>query len=65
MKNRKKQRHNRKIKEEMLDRKDMCGLNDPTPYEAVKEIIKEFKKKQCQMQQQYITLQMALKRDLQ
>ena len=65
MKNRKKQRHNRKIKEEMLDRKDMCGLNDPTPYEAVKEIIKEFKKKQCQMQQQYTTLQMALKRDLQ
>ena len=65
MKNRKKQRHNRKIKEQMLDRKDMCGLNDPTPYEAVKEIIKEFKKKQCQMQQQFITLQMALKRDLQ
>ena len=65
MKNRKKQRHNRRIKEEMLDGKDMCGLNDPTPYEAVKEIIKEFKKKQCQMQQQYITLQMALKRDLQ
>ena len=49
MKNRKKQRHNRKIKEELLDRKDMCGLNDPTPYEAVKKIIKEFKKKQCQM----------------
>ena len=65
MKNRKKQRHNRRIKEELLDRKDICGLNDPTPYEAVKEIIKEFKKKQCQMQQQYITLQMALKRDLQ
>lgn len=65
MKNRRKQRHNRKVKEEMLDRKDMCGLNDPTPYEAVKEIIKEFKKKQCQMQQQFITLQMALKRDLQ
>ena len=65
MKNRKKQRHNRRIKEELLDRKDMCGLNDPTPYLAVKEIIKEFKKKQCQMQQQFITLQMALKRDLQ
>ena len=65
MKNRRKQRHNRKVKEEMLDRKDMCGLNDPTPYEAVKEIIKEFKKKQCQLQQQFTTLQMALKRDLQ
>ena len=49
MKNRKKQRHNRRIKEELLDRKDMCGLNAPTPYEAVKEIIKEFKKKQCQI----------------
>lgn len=49
MKNRNKQRRNRKIKEEMLDRKDMCGLNDTTPYEAVKEIIEEFKKKQCQM----------------
>ena len=49
MKNRKKQRHNRRIKEELLDRKDICGLNDPTPYEAVKEIIKEFKKKQCQI----------------
>ena len=45
MKNRNKQRYNRRIKEEMLDRKDMCGLNDPTPYEAVKEIIKEFKKR--------------------
>ena len=65
MKNRKKQRHNRRIKEEMLDRKNMCGINDPTPYEAVKEIIKEFKKKQCQMQQQFITLQMALRSDLQ
>lgn len=49
MMNRKKQRHNRKIKEKLLDRKDMCRLNDPTPYEAVKEIIKEFKKKQCQI----------------
>lgn len=49
MKNRKKQRHNRIIKEEMIDRKDMCGINDPTPYEAVKEIIKEFKTKQWQM----------------
>lgn len=46
MKNRNKQRHNRKIKEEMLERKDIYGLNDPTPYEAVKKIIKEFKKKQ-------------------
>ena len=46
MKNRKSQRHNRRIKEEMLERKNLCGVNNPTPYEAVKEIIKEFKKRQ-------------------
>lgn len=44
MKNRENQQHNRRIKEEMLEYKDACGLDDPTPYEAVKEIIKEFKK---------------------
>ena len=43
MKNRNRQRHNRRVKEEMLDLKDMCGVKDPTPYEAVKKIIKEFK----------------------
>ena len=43
MKNRNRQRHNRRVKEEMLDLQDMCGVKDPTPYEAVKEIIKEFK----------------------
>ena len=43
MKNRERQRHNRRVKEEMLDLQDMCGVKDPTPYEAVKEIIKEFK----------------------
>lgn len=41
MKNRNKQRLNRKIKQEMLDIRDSCGVKDPTPYEAVKEIIKE------------------------
>ena len=46
MKNRKRQRHNRRIKEEMLERKKLCGVSEPTPYEAVKEIIKEFKKRQ-------------------
>lgn len=45
MKNRNRQRHNRRVKEEMLDLKDMCGVKDPTPYEAVKEIIKEFKQR--------------------
>ena len=49
MKKRDKQRANRKIKEEMLNHKDMCGINDPTPYGAVKDIIKEFKRRQCQM----------------
>lgn len=49
MKKRNKQRANRKIKEEMINRKDMCGINDPTPYESVKVIIKEFKRKQCQV----------------
>ena len=49
MKKRDKQRHNRKIKEEILERKTLYGANDPTPYEAVKEIIKEFKRGQCQM----------------
>ena len=43
MKNRDRQRHNRRVKEEMLDLRNMCGIIDPTPYEAVKEIIKEFK----------------------
>ena len=43
MKNRARQRENRKIKEEMLDLRDMCGIKDPTPYEAVKEIIRELK----------------------
>lgn len=45
MKNRNKQRFNRKIKEEMLDLKSIYGYKDPTPQQAVREIIKEFKKK--------------------
>lgn len=43
MKNRNRQRLNRKIKQEMLDLRDSCGVKDPTPYEAVKEIIKELR----------------------
>ena len=42
MKNRNRQRHNRRVKEEMLDLRDMCGVKDPTPYEAVKKIINKF-----------------------
>ncbi len=43
MKNRIKQRANRLLKEELLDRKDSCGVDDPTPYKAVKEIIRASK----------------------
>ncbi|MBP3233913.1 MAG: hypothetical protein J6M65_05775 [Eubacterium sp.] len=43
MKKRDRQRTNRRLKEQMLDLKDACGINDPTPREAVKEIINEFR----------------------
>ena len=43
MKNRNRQRANRRLKEELLDLRDVCGIKDPTPYEAIKEIINEFK----------------------
>ena len=45
-----KQRENRRIKdrevragirEQLLDTRDFCGLKDPTPYEAVKSIIRK------------------------
>lgn len=42
MKNRDKQRHNRRIKQELLDSKNAYGVNDPTPREAVKKIVREF-----------------------
>ncbi len=44
MKNRTKQRLNRRIKEQMLDLKNSCGINDPTPYEAVRKMIEEARK---------------------
>ena len=44
MKSRERQRANRRLKEELLDLKDSCGVNDPTPYEAVRGIIQEFRK---------------------
>jgi len=40
MKNRDKQRMNRRIVNELLSLKDICGTKDPTPYEAVKEIVR-------------------------
>lgn len=43
MKSRKRQRLNRRIKQEMLDLRDSCRVKDPTPYEAVKEMIKELR----------------------
>ena len=44
MKNRDRQRHNRRVKEELLDLRNMSGVKDPTPYEAVKEMIEENKR---------------------
>ena len=44
MKNRNRQRTNRKLKEEMIGLRDICGVKDPTPYEAVKEIISELRR---------------------
>lgn len=43
MRNRKVQREMRRTvgKEEKLDLYDYCGIKDPTPYEAVKRIIRE------------------------
>ena len=39
MKNRNRQRINRRIKEEMLNPKNEYGAKDPTAYEAVRSII--------------------------
>ena len=44
MKARDRQRANRRLKEEMLELRDTCGVKDPTPYDAVKDIIKELRK---------------------
>lgn len=41
MKIRNRQRENRRIKEERLDRRDFCGIPDPTPYEAVENMIRK------------------------
>ena len=44
MRDRKKQRLLRKLKEKGLSPKDETGLQDPTPFEAVKRIIEKEKK---------------------
>lgn len=45
MRNRKVQREMRRTvgREEKLDLHDYCGIKDPTPYEAVKRMIREDK----------------------
>lgn len=41
MKSRAKIKENRRLKrEQLLDTRDFCGIKDPTPYEAVKNIIR-------------------------
>ncbi len=45
MKRRDRQRANRRIKEEILEIRNEYGVKDPTPYEAIKELKKEFNKK--------------------
>ena len=44
MKNRYRQRTNRKSAHELLGLRDICGNKDPTPFEAVKEIVRTSKK---------------------
>lgn len=44
MKSRERQRANRRTKEELLNLRDECGVKDPTPYEAVKELLNEFRR---------------------
>ena len=46
MKNRDRQRVNRRIKGMMLSVANEYGVADPTPYEAVKEYIRELRKKE-------------------
>jgi len=41
MKDRKRQRENRRMKQELIARRNMCGLSDPTPCDAVRNIVKE------------------------
>ena len=47
MRNRRVQREMRRSfgKEEIIDLYDFCGIKDPTPYQAVKNIVKEDKAK--------------------
>ncbi len=41
MRNRKVQRELKRRGEEKLDMRDSCGVNDPTPYYAVQNMIRE------------------------
>ena len=42
---------NRRIVNELLSLKDICGTKDPTPYEAVKEIVRMSKNQLNKKQQ--------------
>lgn len=53
MKSRERQRANRRIKEELLNLRDECGVKDPTPYEAVKELLNEFRRPNERRNQKY------------
>ena len=45
MRDRSKQRANRRMKQEFLDMRNNVGILDPTPYQAVKNMVNEEKKK--------------------
>ena len=44
MKNREKQRANRRMKQEFLSMRNDMGIKDPTPYYAVKHMVEQEKK---------------------
>ena len=44
MKNREKQRANRRMKQEFLSMRNDMGIKDPTPYHAVKHMVEQEKK---------------------
>ncbi len=39
-KNRVRQRENRRHKEDKIELRDFCGMKDPTPFEAVRNMIR-------------------------
>lgn len=45
MRDRSKQRANRRMKQEFIDMRNNVGILDPTPYHAVKNMVNEEKRK--------------------